>query len=80
MWEMLHLHVRYGFAYGIFSQVLKFISDSEATVTRLMSGKLGVGIQFFAPYVHRQILGKAKHPWRTLKDCASTMMYIMSIA
>jgi hypothetical protein len=49
--EVRHMHARYHSAYGTFSPVLKFDSNSvfEATATRQMCGRLGVGIQFSSP-------------------------------
>jgi hypothetical protein len=50
----------------------------EATATRQMCGRLGVGIQFSTPYAHH-MLGKAERPWRTIRDNAFAMMHNMSI-
>jgi hypothetical protein len=43
-----------------FAPVLKFDSDSafEAAATRQMCARMGVGVQFSAPYAHH-MLGKA---------------------
>jgi hypothetical protein len=79
MLEILHTHARHHSSSGAFAPVLKFDSDHvfEATATRLMCGRLGVGVQFSAPYAHH-MLGKAERPWRILLDNASTLLHSMS--
>jgi transposase InsO family protein len=64
LFEVRHLHARYHYAEGAFALVLKFDSDFvfEATSTRQMCIRLGVKIQFSAPYAHH-MLGKAERPW-----------------
>jgi hypothetical protein len=42
-----------------------------------MSARLGVGVQFSAPFAHH-MLGKAERPWRTLRDNASAMLHGMA--
>jgi hypothetical protein len=48
---------------GAFAPILKFDSDSvfKAYVTRHMCVRLGVDVQFSAPYAHH-MLGKAERP------------------
>jgi transposase InsO family protein len=78
--EVRHLHAPYHYAYGAFTPVLKFDSDSvfEAAAARQMCGRLGFGIQFSAPYA-RHVLGKAERPWRTIRNNAYAMMHTMSV-
>jgi hypothetical protein len=38
---------------------------------------LGVGVQFSAPYVHH-MFGKAKRPWRTIRDNTFAMLHSMA--
>jgi hypothetical protein len=61
------LYARHHSHPGAFAPVLKFDSDSafEAAVTRQMCARMGVGVQFSAPYA-QYILGKAERPRRTL--------------
>jgi hypothetical protein len=78
--EIRHLHARHHSSTGAFATILKFDSDSafEAAVTRQMCGRLGVGVQYSAPYADHT-LGKAELPWRTLKDNAYAMMHNLSV-
>jgi hypothetical protein len=78
--EIRHTHARHHSSSGAFAAVLKFDSDPvlEATATRLMGGRLGVGIQYSAPYAHH-MLGKAERPWRTLRDSAYALLHGMSV-
>jgi hypothetical protein len=80
VFEVRHLHARYHSAEGAFAPVLTFDSYSvfEAIATRQMCGRLGVGFQFSVPYAHH-MLGKAEHPWRTIRDNAYAMMHIMLV-
>jgi hypothetical protein len=39
---------------------------------------MGVDVQFSAPYTHH-MLGKAKRPWRTVRDNAFAMLHIMAV-
>jgi hypothetical protein len=43
-----------------------------------MCARLGVGVQFSAPYAHH-MLGKAERPWRTIRDSASAMLHNMAV-
>jgi hypothetical protein len=63
-----------------FAPFIKFDSDSvfEASDTPLMCTRLGFSTQFSAPYAHH-MLGKADRPWRTLRDCASSMLHAMAV-
>jgi hypothetical protein len=48
----------------------------DATSTRPMCGKMGVGIQFSAPYAHHMLwLNAVERPLHTLKDSAFAMMH-----
>jgi transposase InsO family protein len=80
MLDIRHLHARHQSHSGAFVPVLKFDSDFvfKADATRQMCGRLGVGVQFSAPYAHH-MLGKAERPWRTLRDNASAMLYNMAV-
>jgi hypothetical protein len=80
MQDIKHLYERHHSQSGAFAPVIKFESDSvfEAVVTRQMCARLGVGMQFSAPYAHH-ILGKAERPWRTIRDNASAMLHIMAV-
>ena len=75
-----HTHARYHSHLHAFAPFLKFDSDSvfEAANTQLMCARLGFSTQFSAPYAHH-MLGKAERPWRTLRDCASSMLHAMSV-
>jgi hypothetical protein len=79
--DIKHLHGRHHSQTGAFAPVPKFDSDHvfEALVTRRMCAHLGVGVQFSAPYAHH-MLGKAKRPWRTIRDNASAMLHTMAEA
>jgi hypothetical protein len=57
------LHARHHSHSAAFAPVLKFDSDFvfEVAVTRQMCARLGVGVQFSAPYVHH-MLGKYERP------------------
>jgi hypothetical protein len=52
--DIKHLHTRHHSQLGAFAPVIKFESDSvfEVVVTRRMCARLGVGVQFSAPYAH----------------------------
>jgi hypothetical protein len=50
----------------------------EVVVTRQTCARLGVGLQFSAPYAHH-MLGKAERPWRTIRDNASAMLHSMAV-
>jgi hypothetical protein len=78
--EIRHMHARYHFSSGAFAHVLKFDSDFvfEASLTRQMRARLGVGVQFSAPYTHHTLC-KAERPWRTLRDNTSAMLHSMSV-
>jgi hypothetical protein len=80
MLEVMHLHARHHSKSGDFAPILKFDSDSvfEATSTRKICARIGVGVQFSAPYAHH-MLGKGERPWRTIKDNASAMLHCMAI-
>jgi transposase InsO family protein len=75
-----HTHARFHSQQRAFAPFLKFESDSvfEAANTQLMCTRLGFSTQFSAPYAHHR-LGKAERPWRTLRDCASSMLHAMSM-
>jgi hypothetical protein len=47
-------------------------------MTQLMCTGLGLSTLFPAPYLHH-MLGKAERPWRTLRDCASSMLHAMFV-
>jgi hypothetical protein len=81
MLEIRHAHARHHSSSCAFASILKFNSDPvfESTATRLLCGRLGVGVQYSAPYAHH-MLGKAERPWRTLRDNAFAMMHSMSVA
>jgi hypothetical protein len=40
--------------------------------------RLGVGVQFSAPYAHH-MFGKAERPWRSIRDNAYAMLYTMAV-
>jgi hypothetical protein len=75
-----HTHARFHSQQHAFAPFLKFDSDSvfEAANTQLMCTRLGFSTQFSAPYAHH-MLGKAERPWRTLRDCASSMLHSLSV-
>jgi hypothetical protein len=75
-----HTRARYHSHLHAFAPFLKFDSDSvfEAANTQLMCTRLGFSTQFSAPYAYH-MLGKAERPWRTLRDCASSMLHAMSV-
>jgi hypothetical protein len=58
--DIKHLHARHHSHSGAFAPVIKFDSDFvfKAVATRHMCARLGVGVQFSAPYAHH-MLGKA---------------------
>jgi hypothetical protein len=78
--DIRHLHARHHSRSGAFAPVLKFDSDSafESAVTRQMCARLGIGVQFSAPYAHH-MLGRAERPWRPIRDNASAMLHIMAV-
>jgi hypothetical protein len=69
-------HARYHSEAHALAPFLKFDSDFvfEAANTQLMCTRLGFSTHFSAPYAHH-MLGKAERPWRTLRDCASSMLH-----
>jgi hypothetical protein len=75
-----HTHARFHSQQHAFASFLKFDSDSvfEAANTQLMCTRLGFNTQFSAPYAHH-MLGKAERPWRTMLDCASSMLHAMLV-
>jgi hypothetical protein len=75
-----HTHARFHSQHHAFAPFLKFDSDSmfEAANTQLMCTRLGFNTQFSAPYAHH-MPGKAERPWRTLRDCASSMLRAMFV-
>jgi transposase InsO family protein len=79
--EIRHLHARHHSQSSDFaSDVLKFDSDSvfEATATRQMCARMGVGVHFSPPYADH-MLGKAERPWCTIKDNAFAMLHCMDV-
>jgi hypothetical protein len=78
MLEICHVHARHHSCSN--AHILKFDSDSvfEAAAARLICGRFGVGVYYSAPYAHH-MLGKAKRPWRTLRDNASALLHGMSV-
>jgi hypothetical protein len=78
--ELRHLHARHHSQFGAFAPIIKFESNFvfEATKTRQMCARMGVGVQFSAPYAHH-MPGKAERPWRTLRDNAYAMLHIMAV-
>jgi transposase InsO family protein len=67
--DLRHLHARHHSQSGAFAPVIRFDLDSvfEAAPTRQMCARMGVGVQFSAPYA-RHMLGKAERPWRTIVE------------
>jgi hypothetical protein len=80
MLDIKHLHARHHSQSSAFAPVIKFDSDSmfEDVVTRQICARLGVGVYFSAPYTHH-MLGKAEHPWRTIRDNAYGMLHSMAV-
>jgi hypothetical protein len=80
MLDIKHLHSRHHSHSGAFAPVLKFDTYFvfEAEVTRQMCARMGIGVQFSAPYAHH-MLGKGERPWRTLRDNASAMLHNMAV-
>jgi hypothetical protein len=80
MMELRHIHTRHHSQSGAFAPVIKIDSDTvfEVAPTRQMCARMGVGVQFSAPYAHH-VLGKAERPWRTIWDNAYPMLYIMAV-
>jgi hypothetical protein len=78
--DIKYLHARHHSQSGAFAPVIKFDSDSvfEANVTRQMYARLGVGVQFSAPYAHH-MLGKAERTWRTIRDNAYAMLHSVAV-
>jgi hypothetical protein len=74
--DIKHLHARHPSQSGAFAPIIKFDSDSvlEAAVTRQMCARLGVGVQFSAPYAAHHMLGKAECPWNSIRDNASAIL------
>jgi hypothetical protein len=79
MLDARNTHARYHSHLHAFAPFIKFDSDStfEASDTQLMCSRLGLCTQFSAPYAHH-IVGQAERPWRTLRDCASSMLHAIS--
>jgi hypothetical protein len=75
-----HTHARFHSQHHAFAPFLKFDSDSvlEAASTQLMCTHLEFITQFSAPYPHH-MMGKAERPWRTLRDCAPSMLHAMFV-
>jgi hypothetical protein len=75
-----HVHVRYHSEGHAFAPFIKFDSDFvfEASDTQLMCARLGFSTHISAPYAHH-MLGKVDRPWRTLRDCSSSMLHAMSV-
>jgi hypothetical protein len=73
-------HARYHSVLGAFASFIKFDSDSvfKSAETQLICTILGFYTQFSAPYAHHT-LGEIKRPWRTLRDCASSMLHDMFV-
>jgi hypothetical protein len=81
MVEIRRLHARRHSSCGTVTLiVIKFDPDIvfEASMTRHMCARMGVGVQFWAPYAHHMLV-KAERPWRTLTDNASAMLHNMSV-
>jgi hypothetical protein len=78
--DIRHLDARHHSQLGAFAPVLKFDSDSvfEVVVNHQMCARLGVGVQFSAPYAHH-MLGKAERPWPTMRGNASAMLHSMAV-
>jgi hypothetical protein len=78
--EIRHVHAQHHSSSSAFAPILKFDADSvfEATATRLMCSRFGVGVQYSAPYAHH-MLGKAERPWRTRRDNAYAPLHNMSV-
>jgi hypothetical protein len=78
--EMRHLHTRHQSQSGAFAPVIKFDSDTvfEAAPTRQMCARMGVGVQFSAPYAHHMLV-KAERPLRRIRDNASPMLHISAV-
>jgi hypothetical protein len=55
--EIPHAHARHHSSSRALAPILKFDLHSvfEATATRLMCGRLGVGFQYSAPYAHHML-------------------------
>jgi hypothetical protein len=68
------------YVYGAFGLVLKLDSDSvfDVAASRQMCGRMGIDVQFSAPYAH-YMLGKEERPWRTRRDNAYVMMHNMYV-
>jgi hypothetical protein len=78
--DVRNTHAKYHSHLHAFAPFKKFDSDSvfEASDTQLMCSRLGFYTLVSAPNAHH-MLGKADRPWRTLRDCASSMMHAMSV-
>jgi hypothetical protein len=78
--ELRHLHAHHHSQSGAFAPVIKFDSDYvfEVAPTRQICARMGVGVQFSAPYAHH-MLGKAERSWRTIRDNASAMLLSMAV-
>jgi hypothetical protein len=80
MLEVRNWHARHHSLSGTFAPFIKLDSVSifEAATTRQMCARMGVGVQFSAPYAHH-MLGKAERPWRTIRDDGSAMLHSMAV-
>jgi hypothetical protein len=79
--ELRHLHALCHHSQsGAFAPVIKFDSDSvfEVPPTRQMFVRMGVGVQFSAPYA-LHMFDKAERPWRIIRDNAYTMLHSMAV-
>jgi hypothetical protein len=79
--EIRHVHARHHSSSSTFVTVIKLDSDFvfEADAARRMCARMGVGVQFSAPYAHH-MLGKAERPCRTIRDNASAMLHSMVVS
>jgi hypothetical protein len=75
-----HTHARNHSEAHALVPFIKFDSDFvfKTSGTQLMCIRLGFNTQLSAPYAHH-MLGKAERPWRTLRDCASSMLHAMYV-
>jgi hypothetical protein len=80
MLELRHLHARHHSQSGAFAPVIQFDSDYvfEAAPTQQMCARMGVGVQFSAPYAYH-MLGKVERPGRTIRDNAFAMLHSMTV-
>jgi hypothetical protein len=80
MLENFRLHARHHSLSCTFAPFSKFDSNSftEAATTRQMCARMGIGVQFWAPYAHH-MFDKAERPWRTIRYNASAMLHSMAV-